>query len=94
MLQALTLAAALAGPPPDRFFDRHDIEFWGPRPPKRIGSPPAEEASDLPAPVRELLADPTADRARAYLAWQRARLERIRKALELVERASKEKRND
>jgi hypothetical protein len=94
----LTLLPALVLPscPPDRFFERPDIEFWGPRPQKKAGAetPPPHLEADLPPPVRELIADPTPERARAYLAWQRERIERLRKAMRLLEEVSKEARRD
>lgn len=82
---ALTALALLAGDA--GFFSRPEIEFWGPRPPKKVEVPPPEPETDLPAPLRELLEDPTPERATAYLAWQKERLARLRKAIELIREA-------
>lgn len=96
MHAALTLLAiGCFPPPPERFFERPHIEFWGPRPPRKAPpnpEPVPELETDLPPPVRELVADPTPERARAYLAWQRERIERLRKALHLLEEVSREDR--
>lgn len=93
----ILLAICCFPPPPDRFFERPDIEFWGPRPPRKAQAAPDPAAhleTDLPTPVREFVADPTPERARAYLEWQRERIERLRRALRLLEEISKENRRD
>jgi hypothetical protein len=66
------------------FFERTDVDFWGR---KRAEPPPAALWADssAPAPVKRLLEEPTAEHARAYLAWQKRRLETLRAAMAAVE---------
>ena len=69
-----------------RFFRRGEVDFWGTR--RREEPPPAEELwsdSTAPAPARRLLEAPTKENARAYVAWQKARLERLRVAMAALE---------
>ncbi len=83
---ALTLVCVLAGDG-DRFFERREVEFW------RSGRREAEPADELwgdstaPAPVKRLLERPSAEHARAYLAWQEERFRRLRAAIAAVEAA-------
>jgi hypothetical protein len=82
------LALAAAG---GRFFDRGEVDFWGSR--KRVeSSGPGDLWADsaAPPPARRLLEAPTAENARAYLAWQRLRLERLKEALGALEKARRE----
>lgn len=77
---ALSLAAVLGQ---GGFFERAGVDFWG-----RAAAAPAEALwadSTAPAPVRRLLESPGAETARAYLEWQRRRLERLRDAMAAVE---------
>lgn len=81
MMALLTL-----GPGAGRFFEGREVDFWGAK-----ARPVARAAEDLwpdsaaPAPVRRLLDDPSPENARAYVEWQRRRLERLRRAVAAVE---------
>ncbi len=78
----LALMLALSG---DGFFGGREVDFWGTR---RAAAPRAEGLwadSTAPAPVRRLLEAPTAENARAYVAWQSERLRRLQAAMEAVE---------
>jgi hypothetical protein len=70
-----------------RFFERRDVDFWDSR--RRAAEPQAELWSDSPAPppVRRLLEAPSAENARAYLAWQEERFKRLRAAMAAVDTA-------
>lgn len=89
MLAVMAAVAALGGE--SRFFDRHDVDFWGAR--RRAEPPPPAELwpdSTAPAPVRRLLEAPTKENARAYLAWQRERMDRLRSAMAALEELRRE----
>lgn len=82
-----TVMALLAlGPGAGRFFEGREVDFWGAK-----ARPVVRAAEDLwpdsaaPAPVRRLLDDPSPENARAYVEWQRRRLERLRQAVAAVE---------
>ena len=86
MLAMILLAAPANGD--GRFFERRIVDFWD----TRKAAAPAEgdlwANTTAPAPVRRLLAAPTPENARAYVDWQKARLERLRLALAAVRRVS------
>ncbi len=67
------------------FFDRREVEFWGPR--RREEPAPVElwADSNAPPPARRLLDAPTRENAEAYIAWQAERLDRLQKALAVLE---------
>jgi hypothetical protein len=90
MHAAMILLLTLTSPD---FFKRDRIEFWGPRP-RKVARPSTDAAfgGKVPPPVRRLLDQPTAEHARAYLAWQRERLGRIRRALRAIEKVSREQK--
>lgn len=85
MLQviALLLLSGEAG----RFFERRDVDFWNSK--RRAAETPSDLWADSPAPppVRRLLETPSAENARAYLAWQEERLKKLRAALAAVDAA-------
>jgi len=84
MLELIGLLAALGDE--GRFFPRGEVEFWGPR--RRAEAPaPADLWADSAAPpaARKLLEAPTRENARAYVAWQKARLERLQGAMAALE---------
>lgn len=85
MLEVIALVA-LAGEE-SRFFERRDVDFWNAR--RRAAEPAAELWSDsaAPPPVKRLLEAPTAQNARAYLAWQEERMSRLRAAIAAVDAA-------
>lgn len=94
MLEMIAILAALAprpgsGPGDEGgFFRRGDVDFWGTR--RRVEAPPSEELwtdSSAPAPARKLLEEPTVENARAYVAWQKRRLDRLRSAMAALEEA-------
>ena len=75
----------------ERFFQRGDVDFWASR--KRVEVPALPELwpdSTAPAPVRRLLESPSRENARAYLAWQKERMERLRGAMAALEEAKRE----
>lgn len=86
MLEMIAILAALDD---ERgFFRRNDVDFWGTR--RRVEAPPSEELwadSEAPAPARKLLEEPTVENARAYVAWQKRRLDRLRSAMAALEEA-------
>ena len=91
-MRAIALMAALAASsaaPESRFFAK-DVDFWG-RKPK---APPAKlwegEGAPPPGPARDLLERPTPENAKRYLEWQQMRLEKLQKALEVLEAATAE----
>jgi len=85
----MILLLALAGEEGScrRFFERRDVDFWNSG--RRAAEPPADLWADstAPAPVRRLLDAPTAENAKAYLAWQDERFRRLRSALAAVDSA-------
>jgi len=83
---ALSLAALLGQ---GGFFDRAEVDFWG-RPKAAPAAEPLWSDSTAPAPVRRLLESPGAETAKAYLEWQRRRLERLREAMAAVEAERRE----
>lgn len=85
MLEVIVMVA-LAGEE-SRFFERRDVDFWNAR--RRAAEPSAELWSDsaAPPPVKRLLEAPTAQNARAYLAWQEERMSRLRAAMAAVDTA-------
>jgi hypothetical protein len=85
MLEMIVMVA-LAGEE-SRFFERRDVDFWNAR--RRAAEPAAELWSDsvAPPPVKRLLEAPTAQNARAYLAWQEERMSRLRAAMAAVDAA-------
>ncbi len=74
-----------------RFFERRDVDYWGARARAAAEAAPPEPDlwadSNAPGPVKRLLGAPTRGNAEAYLAWQTARLERLRGAIAAVEEA-------
>ena len=89
MLAMMTVFAAAVGDG-DRFFKKGDVDFWASR--TRVAAPPPELWSDstAPPPVRRLLEAPSKENARAYLAWQKDRMERLRGAMAALEEAKRE----
>lgn len=88
MREAVAVLLLLGGE--GRFFERRDVDYWGTRRTAAREEAPAEPLwadSTAPAPVRRLLDDPTRANAEAYLAWQSARLGRLREAIGAVEEA-------
>ena len=85
MLEVIVLLVALGDA--SRFFERGEVDFWNTR--RRKAEPAAELWGDstAPPPVRRLLEAPTGENARAYLAWQDARMSRLRAAMAAVEAA-------
>jgi hypothetical protein len=85
MLEVIALLAVMGGE--NGFFERREVDFWNAR--RRKTEPVAELWSDstAPPPVRRLLETPTQENARAYLAWQEARMSRLRAAMAAVEAA-------
>ncbi len=86
MLEMIAILAVLEGEA--GFFRRGDVDFWGTR--RRVEAPPSEDLwtdSAAPAPARRLLEEPSVENARAYVAWQRRRLERLRSAMAALEEA-------
>lgn len=85
MLQVIAFLA-LAGEE-SRFFERREVDFWNAR--RRAAEPAGDLWSDsaAPPPVRRLLDAPTAQNARAYLAWQEERMSRLRAAMAAVDSA-------
>src|SRR5690242_2979173 len=85
MLEVMVMFA-MAGEE-SRFFERRDVDFWNSR--RRAAEPAAELWSDsaAPSPVKRLLEAPTAQNARAYLAWQEERMSRLRAAIAAVDAA-------
>lgn len=87
MRGAVAILLLLGGP--GRFFREGDVDYWGTRRP----APAPGAAEDLwadstaPEPVRRLLRDPSRGNAEAYLAWQAARLQGLRRAIAAVEEA-------
>lgn len=83
---ALMVVCALSGDG-DRFFERHEVEFWTSR--RRAAEPAPDLWSDstAPAPVRRLLESPGPETARSYLAWQEERFRKLRAAIAAVEAA-------
>lgn len=87
MRGAVAILLLLGGP--GRFFREPGVDYWGTR-----RSDPAPGAavdpwadSTAPEPVRRLLREPTRGNAEAYLAWQAARLQGLRRAIAAVEEA-------
>jgi len=91
-MRLIPLIAALAATstaPEPRFFAK-DVDFWG-RPPKAAPVALWEgEGAPPPGPARDLLERPTPENARRYPDWQQARLEKLQKALEVLEAATAE----
>lgn len=85
MLEMIALLALAGGE--GKFFERREVDFWEAR--RRAAEAPAELWSDSAAPptVRRLLEAPTAQNARAYLAWQEERMSRLRAAMAAVDAA-------
>jgi hypothetical protein len=84
-MRSIALLLALGGEA-GRFFETREVDFWGSR--RAAASARAEDLwadSAAPPPVRRLLEAPTAENARAYLDWQRRRLEGLRRAAAAVE---------
>lgn len=80
MLEVIVVLATLGDG--SRFFERRDVDFWNTR--RREAEAPAAELwadSAAPAPARRLLEAPTAENAKAYLAWQQERVQRLRAAI-------------
>ncbi len=80
-----------SAPEGGRFFRRGDVDFWASR--TRVETPAPPELwpdSTAPAPVRRLLESPSKENARAYLAWQKERMERLRGAMAALEEAKRE----
>ena len=89
MLEVMIVLAALGEGP--GFFERREVDFWNTR--RRKAEPAADLWADstAPPPVRRLLERPTAENARDYLAWQEARMSRLRSAMAAMRRPSGEK---
>jgi hypothetical protein len=70
-----------------RFFERRDVDFWNAH--RRATEPATELWSDsaAPPPVKKLLERPSTENARAYLAWQQERFQRLRAAMAALEAA-------
>jgi hypothetical protein len=85
MLKVIALLA-LAGDA-QRFFERRDVDFWNTR--RKASEAPGELWADsaAPPPVRRLLETPSAENAKAYLAWQEERFKRLRAAMAAVDQA-------
>jgi len=85
MLEVIAVWALLGGESP--FFGGREVDFWNTR--RHMPEPPGELWPDSAAPpaVRRLLETPTAENARAYLAWQEERFKRLRAAMAAVESA-------
>lgn len=83
------IALLVLGPGAGRFFEGREVDFWGAKARAAARAAAEEEAlwpdSAAPAPVRRLLEDPSPENARAYVEWQRRRLERLRRAVAAVE---------
>ena len=86
MLEMILLATLVSGD--GRFFERQTVDFWDTR--KAAAPPDGDLWADAtaPVPVKRLLASPTTENARAYVDWQKARLERLRSAIAAVSRVS------
>lgn len=75
-----------------RFFGRRDVDFWNEkRPPRRtvwaepVFGPDGRMSVHVPPPeVVEFLESPTRENAARYLAWQRERTDKLRKAMEML----------
>lgn len=85
MLEVIALLV-LAGEE-SRFFEKREVDFWNAR--RRGAEAPADLWADsaAPPPVRRLLEAPSAENARAYLAWQEERMHRLRAAIAAVDAA-------
>ena len=86
------IAASATGQEP-RFFAK-DVDFWGRKPKTQTAPIWQGEAAPPPGPARDLLERPTPENARRYLEWQQERLERLQKALEVLESAAAEAASD
>lgn len=87
MREAIAVLLLLGGE--GRFFEKRGVDYWGTRPAPAAEAPPADHWADsnAPEPVKRLLGAPTRRNAEAYLAWQSARLGRLREAIAAVEEA-------
>ena len=85
MLEVIVLAALLGDE--SLFLERRVVDFWNTRRAKAEPAPELWADSTAPPPVRRLLESPTGENARAYLAWQEARVSRLRAAMAAVEAA-------
>jgi hypothetical protein len=85
MLEVIAVLAVMGDG--SRFFERREVDFWNTRRPKAETAAELWADSTAPAPVRRLLESPTGENARAYLAWQEARMSRLRAAMAAVESA-------
>jgi glutaredoxin len=66
------------------FFEEKPVDFWGTK--KRAAEAAALwDGARPPAPVADLLENPSAETARRYLDWQRDRLARLQKAVAALE---------
>lgn len=86
MLEVIALLVVMGDG--QRFFERREVDFWNTR--RRAAEPsPADLWADsaAPPPVKRLLETPTAENARAYLAWQEERFTRLRAAMAAVDAA-------
>ena len=79
---------------PRRFFDRADVDFWGSRKAPLassslwvepvVGNDGRVQVYVPPREVREFLESPTRENGAKYLAWQRERIGRLRKAAQIL----------
>jgi hypothetical protein len=79
-----------------RYFDRGTIDFWGDRKPREkttsrdlwresiVGPDGRIQTYHPPPEVVEFLEAPTKENGEKYLAWQQERMERIRKAMQIL----------
>lgn len=70
-------------------FGRGPVDFWGAARRNATAARGPWADPSAPEPVRRLLAAPSEENARAYVAWQRERLRRLREALAAVEAVSR-----
>lgn len=92
MLEMMFVVLAQAEPARGGLFGREEVSFWGTRkkpPPiswaEPIVGPDGRVQVFVPPPeVREFLEAPTRENGEKYLAWQRLRLERLRKAAQIL----------
>lgn len=92
MLEMMFVILAQAEPPRDGLFGREEVNFWGTRrkPPAMswaepiVGPDGRAQVYVPPREVREFLELPTRENGEKYVAWQRERIERLRKAAQIL----------
>lgn len=100
MLEMMLVILTQAEPSRAGLFGREEVSFWGTRkkPPamswaEPIVGPDGRAQVYVPPPeVREFLDSPTRENGKKYLAWQRERLERLRKAAQVLAEIRREVR--